>query len=165
MLVLDDDAVYVDANNAACGSVGLQREDFVGRRVGFSTDEQRQEDVARMWADFRRQGHLVVPYQYTSGDRTVRMDIVCTSHVPEPNRHLTMYWTHPAETGGLSPREREITQLLTTGLTGAQIAEKLHISPETVRTHIRNAMKGVGVHTRAHLVARAIERGLVRADT
>ena len=92
------------------------------------------------------------------------MDIILTAHTPEQNKHLSMYWTHPAETGGLSPREREITQFLAHGLTGAQIAELLHLSPETVRTHIRNAMKGVGAHTRAHLVARAIERGLVAPD-
>jgi DNA-binding CsgD family transcriptional regulator len=165
MFVLDDEAIYLDANAAACTAVGLTRDDFVGRRLGFGADERRQDDVARLWAAFRRRGHLVMPYQYTTGDRTVRMDIVCTAHTPEPNRHLSMYWTHPAETGGLSPREREITQLLTRGLTGAQIAELLHLSPETVRTHIHNEMKGVGAHTRSHLVARAIERGLVVPTT
>jgi PAS domain S-box-containing protein len=164
MFVLDDDGYYVDANAAACGVAGLSRDDFLGQRLGFGTDPHRRDDVERLWADFRRRGHLVTPYQYRTPDRTVRMDIILTAHTPEQNRHLSMFWTHPAETGGLSPRERQITQQLAHGLTGAQIAEALHLSPETVRTHIRNAMKGVGAHTRAHLVARAIERGLVAPD-
>ena len=164
MFVLDDEGYYLDANEAACGAVGLSRDDFLGRRVGFGTDPNRRVEVDRMWADFRRRGHLVTPYQYRTADRTVRVDIILAADTPEPSRHLSMYWTHPAETGGLSPREREITQYLAHGLTGAQIAELLGLSPETVRTHIRNAMKGVGAHTRAHLVARAIERGLVAPD-
>ena len=40
----------------------------------------------------------------------------------------------------LSTREREILGLLAGGVSGAQIAETLVLSPETVRTHIRNAM-------------------------
>ena len=39
------------------------------------------------------------------------------------------------------------------GLDTGDIAAELHISPETVRTHVRNAMGKLGVHTRAQLVA------------
>lgn len=165
MFVLDDDGVYVDANHAACGAAGMTREDFVGRRLGFTAGEDGRDEVARLWSEFRRSGRLIRSLEFFHGDRAIKMDMVLTAHTPEPNRHLTICWTPVSETGGLSPREREITQLLTHGLTGAQIAELLHLSPETVRTHIRNAMKGVGAHTRAHLVARAIERGLVAPDT
>ena len=53
----------------------------------------------------------------------------------------------------LTPRETEIVGLLANGLTGAGIAKKLFLSPETVRTHIRNAMDRVGALTRVHLIA------------
>ena len=53
----------------------------------------------------------------------------------------------------LSPREREILGLLSEGLTGKAIAGRLFLSPETVRTHIRNATTKLGAKTRVHAVA------------
>ena len=64
-----------------------------------------------------------------------------------------------AESVSLTERERQICVLLAMGLSGEEIAEKLFLSSETVRTHIRNAMQRLGVKTRAHLVARAITTG------
>src|SRR5206468_6866701 len=61
----------------------------------------------------------------------------------------------------LSPREREVTRLLAVGLSGEDIARELFLSPETVRTHIRNAMDHVGARTRAHLVAIALREALI----
>jgi DNA-binding CsgD family transcriptional regulator len=61
-----------------------------------------------------------------------------------------------AKTGPLSNREREVLELLAEGLSGAEIAEKLFLSPETVRTHIRNAMAKLGASTRSHAVALAL---------
>jgi DNA-binding CsgD family transcriptional regulator len=62
----------------------------------------------------------------------------------------------------LSKREREILGMLATGISGVQIAERLALSPETVRTHIRNAMSKLGATSRAHAVALAVERGEIR---
>src|SRR3954453_2333573 len=62
---------------------------------------------------------------------------------------------------GLTPREAEVTGLLALGLTGEEIARRLELSPETVRTHIRNAMGHLGARTRAHLVARALGHSLI----
>ena len=59
----------------------------------------------------------------------------------------------------LTAREREIVHLLATGLSGVEVGERLFLSSETVRTHIRNAMQRLGVKTRAHLVARSITSG------
>ncbi len=58
----------------------------------------------------------------------------------------------------LSGREREILSLLAAGESGAQIAEALVLSPETVRTHIRNAMSKLGASSRAQAVALAFQR-------
>jgi DNA-binding NarL/FixJ family response regulator len=59
----------------------------------------------------------------------------------------------------LSPREREILGLLSKGLSGEEAAAQLFLSPETVRTHVRNAMTKLGAATRAHAVALALQRG------
>jgi DNA-binding CsgD family transcriptional regulator len=59
-------------------------------------------------------------------------------------------------TRGLSPRERQVLALLARGLTGEQIAERLVLSPETVRTHIRNAREKLGASTRVEAVTMAL---------
>ena len=59
---------------------------------------------------------------------------------------------------GLSGREREIMDLLAKGLTGAEVAERLFLSPDTVRTHVKNAMAKLEANTRAHAVALALLR-------
>jgi DNA-binding CsgD family transcriptional regulator len=60
--------------------------------------------------------------------------------------------------GPLSKREREVVAMLADGESGAQIAERLVLSPETVRTHIRNAMTKLGASSRAQAVALAVQR-------
>jgi DNA-binding CsgD family transcriptional regulator len=61
-------------------------------------------------------------------------------------------------TGPLSSREREVFGLLAEGLSGAQIAATLVLSPETVRTHIRNGMAKLGASTRSQAVVLALRR-------
>lgn len=57
----------------------------------------------------------------------------------------------------LSPREREILDLLADGMTGQAIASSLFLSPETVRTHVRNATTKLGAKTRVQAVALVVE--------
>jgi DNA-binding NarL/FixJ family response regulator len=61
----------------------------------------------------------------------------------------------------LSKREREIMDLLAQGLTGEDVAERLVLSSETVKTHIRNAMSKLEAHTRVHAVAIALREGFI----
>jgi DNA-binding NarL/FixJ family response regulator len=65
----------------------------------------------------------------------------------------------------LSKREREIMDLLAQGLTGEQVAEKLYLSPETIKTHIRNAMNKLEANTRVHAIAIALREGFISAPT
>lgn len=66
--------------------------------------------------------------------------------------------------GVLSPREREILELLSQGLSGEDAAKQLYLSSETVRTHVRNAMTKLGAATRVHAVALALQRGEITAS-
>ena len=61
----------------------------------------------------------------------------------------------------LSKREREIMDLLSQGLTGEDVAERLVLSSETVKTHIRNAMSKLEANTRVHAVAIALREGYI----
>jgi DNA-binding NarL/FixJ family response regulator len=63
---------------------------------------------------------------------------------------------------GLTDRERELTALAAHGLSNQQIAERLVVSPLTVRTHIHRAMMKIGARDRAQLVVAAYQQGLVR---
>lgn len=61
----------------------------------------------------------------------------------------------------LTPREREILQLLGEGFSGPEIAEKLFISPRTVDKHRANLMEKLDLHSQTDLVHYTIQRGLV----
>ena len=56
----------------------------------------------------------------------------------------------------LSPRERQILELLAEGLRVKQIADRLSLSPATVHTHVRNAIAKLEVDTRTEAVALAV---------
>ena len=62
----------------------------------------------------------------------------------------------------LSPREREILQLVAEGHTGRIIAEKLGLKPKTVENHRANIMEKLGFHTTAGLVRYALRTGIAR---
>ncbi len=64
----------------------------------------------------------------------------------------------------LTAREREILGLLATGLSGAEIANNLVLSPETVRTHVRNAMAKLGASTRSQAVVMALRLDELEPD-
>jgi PAS domain S-box-containing protein len=64
---------------------------------------------------------------------------------------------HPA----LTPRQTEILQQLQRGRSTRQIAEELHLSPETVRNHVRHVLKALGVHSRLEAVAVAQREHLI----
>jgi PAS domain S-box-containing protein len=68
-----------------------------------------------------------------------------------------------AGSGVLSPREHQVVELLAAGLTGGGVAERMGISPATVRVHIRNATGKLGASTRTQAVAMAVARGEVAA--
>lgn len=61
----------------------------------------------------------------------------------------------------LTVREQEVLEQLATGKSGGEIAEDLHIAPLTVRTHIRNLMSKMGVHSRLEAVAFGMKNGLI----
>ena len=59
----------------------------------------------------------------------------------------------------LSPREREVLALLADGLSGEDVAHRLFLSPETIRTHVKNTMAKLEADTRVHAIAIALRRG------
>ena len=64
----------------------------------------------------------------------------------------------------LTPREQELLQLLTEGLDDAAMAERLSISPKTVRNHMVNVLDKLGVHSRLQALVLAVRHGLVTLE-
>jgi DNA-binding NarL/FixJ family response regulator len=62
---------------------------------------------------------------------------------------------------GLSPRRREVLQMVAEGLSTKEIAGVLHISPRTVEFHRYRVMESLGLHSIAELVQYAIKHHLV----
>jgi len=65
------------------------------------------------------------------------------------------------ETNGLSPREREILQLIAEGYTNKQIAEILCISIKTVQAHRGNLMSKLDLHDKGELIKYAIQKKII----
>lgn len=62
----------------------------------------------------------------------------------------------------LSPREREILQLVSRGASNKEIAASLHIAPGTVKNHIHNVLDKLHAQNRAQAVAQALREGLIQ---
>jgi DNA-binding NarL/FixJ family response regulator len=67
----------------------------------------------------------------------------------------------PTEIEWLTDREREVVSLVAAGLSNAQIAARLVVSPATAKTHVSRAMRKLYARDRAQLVVIAYETGLV----
>lgn len=172
MVLLDEHRRHVDVNGAYLKLAGYTREEVIGRPVweyiaGGPLQTGRQWDRAIAHGELSGEAGLVcadgttVTVQYAghtevaTGQRLVLFVALSTSRWGRHSRRDSETGTREA----LSAREREIVQLVAAGETGPEIAEHLHISHDTVRTHVRNAMAKVGARSRAHLVAKALGDG------
>lgn len=82
-------------------------------------------------------------------ERRVAIDVALTERPPDGTARKSLVQL-------LTPRERGVVSLIASGRETSEIARALYISPATVRTHVRNAMKKLGARTRAQLVAMAM---------
>lgn len=102
-------------------------------------------DVIREVAD----GRSVLPSHETSR----RLQALARSR--DQNWHAQMLEQ------SITPREKEVLQLLARGAGNRRIARELGISPETVQTHIRNMLAKLAVGSRLEAVVKALRLGLV----
>jgi PAS domain S-box-containing protein len=169
MVLLDDHRRHVDVNSAYLRLLGYRRAAVIGKHfydlvAGGPLLTEEEWQAALRAGDFAGEADLVcadgseVGVQWgghpevVTGERLVLLVALNTSRW---GRHFRRSGSSEPG-GGLSEREREVVRLVAEGHTGPEIAEELHISHDTVRTHVRNAMTKLGARSRAHLVAKAI---------
>jgi DNA-binding NarL/FixJ family response regulator len=73
---------------------------------------------------------------------------------------LTTFERHEG-LGELTTREREVLGLVATGLTNAEIAQALHLSPLTAKTHVSRILMKLGARDRVQLVVISYQSGIV----
>lgn len=176
MVLLDSERRQREVNGAYLRLLGYRRNELVGKHVWeivedgpVITEEEWREhlgehrfsgDVSMIAADRRIvRVHWGATVEVCTGQRLVLFVALSTSLAGahfRRNRHLDADVLRP-----LSDREREILYLIALGHTSPEIADMLHITHNTVRTHARNAMDKTGARSRAHLVAKALGEGLV----
>jgi DNA-binding CsgD family transcriptional regulator len=174
MVLLDDPRLVVDVNRAFLALTGDQRDDVIGRPASslvvggpvYSPEE---------WATRLAIGHFTgeTELRCGGGDSVVvqwgvdvevvtarRLILLVALSMSRWGRHPRRAVPSGSPRGKLSEREREVVRLVAQGRTGPEIADELHISPATVRTHARNAMSKMGARSRAHLVAKVLGEGV-----
>ena len=71
----------------------------------------------------------------------------------------------PRVSSMLTPREREVLQLVAEGKTSKKIASRLHVSMKTVEAHRHQIMDKLGIHSVAELTKYAIRKGITSLET
>jgi PAS domain S-box-containing protein len=175
MVLVDDERNHVDVNGAYLTLLGYRRGELLGRPVySLIVGGPRASEVE--WHAAISQGQFTGDTEFRRADgNLVAVQYAATTEVVT-GRYLVLFvilsssrWgsrfrrTVPSESGSapLSEREREVVRLVALGYTGPEIADELHIAHETVRTHVRNAMRKLHARSRAHLVAKALAEGFV----
>jgi two-component system, NarL family, response regulator LiaR len=90
-------------------------------------------------------------------ERIMSGEIVILTGDHETSVHGAGDW--PGRSAGLSPRAAEIVALITRGLSNQEIAERAHISINSIKSYIRSAYRKIGVERRTQAVLWGVTNG------
>jgi DNA-binding CsgD family transcriptional regulator len=175
MVMLDADRRYVDVNRPARLWFRLSLEEM--RR--YATDDLAPPDqlvaIERGWARLLETGRVAGQHLGIKPDGgRVAVDYCALADVL-PGRHVIVF--APADwpddelgvleddrrdpSASLTPRETEVLELAADGASIPALGAELALSPDTVRTHLKNIYAKLGVHNRTGAVTRAMRLGLI----
>lgn len=175
MMICDNERRYLEANDAALKLLRTTDEKILTQRIDDLTPPENLGGMEGLWAQFLQAGSMAGQFEMLRADGTrVMVSFNATANVV-PGVHLTIFIDttdldsalpidvddeeHEENGTVMTPREREVLRLVAYGYTGNEIAEKCGISPDTVRVHVRNAIRKLGARTRAQAIGIAVSRG------
>jgi PAS domain S-box-containing protein len=176
MSLLGRDRTLLDVNEAMARLFETDRDELIGMNYMDFIPEEDHPGAYATWEALNEAGQWLGHRRaLTTTGAVIEMNYsIVTVDVPGhgPAFLIVTLAAHgeeddppaPQPKDSLTPREREVVTLVALGHTGAEIAGQLGLSPETVRSHVRNAMAKTGSHTRAQLVAVAAARRLIDAQ-
>jgi PAS domain S-box-containing protein len=165
IFVLDDQRRVAAVNHAALALLERPREDLVGTSLLATMKSTDRAEALRNWQALLNSGEYFGRRALVRANGSeVEIDFAARlAHIR--GQRVAIYVALPGSRAAptrssaiagqllLTGREREVITHVALGDETDQIAEALHVSPTTVRTHVRNAMIKLGAHTRAQLVA------------
>lgn len=128
-------------------------------KVLMLTTSDGDEDVFRSMNKGAR-GYMVK--DESGEDLHVAIRTVASGEVFLPKRIKTIY-DDRKKRPSLSEREIEIVRLVAKGFSNDELADRLHLSPETIKAHLRHVYEKLGVESRVEAVTEAMRTGLVEA--
>jgi PAS domain S-box-containing protein len=171
MFVVDLDRRIVAVNAAAATLAGRPVETLAGDRIATLLEDPAEAPDDATWraqvlrGETHGRRHVLRPdgtrrvvdfaMRASRAGGTVLVLAVCLRDRPMPSTDLAY---DPAP---LTRREKEIVRRIALGETSPEICAGLHIAPDTVRAHVRNAMAKTGARTRAQLIAIVLTEGLL----
>jgi PAS domain S-box-containing protein len=173
MCLIDEERRIVDANysiltmirRSRAQVIGSQAVDFIAPMDRAESEKSWQAILKTESGEFHGTGTVILgdgsELELDYAARTVRISgqRLAIYVMLREREALGSSGIEQASTRALTEREREIVTAVAMGHQTPQIAAELHISQETVRTHVRNLMVKTGAHTRAHLVAKVMGEG------
>jgi PAS domain S-box-containing protein len=176
MVMTDDRRRYVEVNRAARLVFRLRLDEMRGYTIDDLTPPQELPALEASWARLLDTGCVTGPHEHAGPDGS-RFDIVYFGLANAlPGLHLAAFapagWSEDElslledeslaqAVPPLTPREREVLQLAAEGLSGPNIAERLFVSPGTVKSHFRNIYEKLGVRDRSAAVARGLRLAFI----
>ncbi len=163
--ILDERRCLVGLNGAAQQLLGRCPKASAGELVAHAIVAAERERSAADWLQLLREGRAAGTRTLLRADRSeVQVSFVAVVEAVADGRRAIYAMTPsvlpPADglaaVSSLTNREGQVVRLIADGLDTAEIAESLHVSPNTVRSHVRNAMSKLSARTRAQLVAHAL---------
>ena len=128
-------------------------------KVLMLTTSDGDEDVFRSMNKGAR-GYMVK--DESGEDLHVAIRTVASGEVFLPKRIRAIY-DDRKKRPSLSEREIEIVRLVAKGFSNDELAERLHLSPDTIKVHLRHVYEKLGVESRVEAVTEAMRTGLVEA--
>ncbi len=167
------DVLITDIEMPGLSGIELTRRvvvEFPETKVLILSIHKQKEHAAKALASGRLGGYLLKDAGQRECEAAVRAVFRGESYLsPAISAHVVAEYTRLAQAEdqsvpALTPRQREVLQLIAEGLSTKAIARRLSISAKTVDVHRSQLMERLDIHDLAHLVRYAIRNHLIEAD-